>query len=76
MRYGEWKYHRRDGRNLLYNLKEDVGETKNIIENHPEIVKELMGYFNAFEKELGKGSTLSAQCRPAGYVDLAKTLKK
>lgn len=75
VRYGDWKYHRRDGQNLLYNLKDDMGEAQNVIDQYPEIASELKGYFERFEKELGEGNTLSGQCRPAGYVETAKPLK-
>ena len=76
VRYGDWKYHRRGGQNMLYNLKEDVGETQNLIDGYPEIAEKLLGYFKAFEKELGEGDALSDQCRPAGYVEMARPLKK
>lgn len=76
VRYGDWKYHGQGEQSMLYNLKEDVGETQNVIDQYPEIANELIEYFKAFEKELGEGNALSDQCRPAGYVEIAKPLKK
>lgn len=75
VRYGDWKYHRRGENSLLFNLKEDIGETQNVIDQYPEVAQELIGYFQAFEKELGEGDSHSSQCRPAGYVEMAKPLK-
>lgn len=76
VRYGDWKYHRRKGQNLLYNLKEDIGETQNLMDEYPEVARELIEYMEAFEKELGEGDKHSSQCRPAGYVEVPKPLKK
>jgi arylsulfatase A len=52
VRWGNWKYHRkeifkvketeRDAEGpTLYNLKKDIGESKNVIDQHPEIAKRL-----------------------------------
>ena len=52
VRNGDWKYHKKrtftvnkntttDENPALYNLKEDVGETKNIINEYPEIAQKL-----------------------------------
>jgi len=76
VRHGDWKYHRRNGQSFLYNLRKDVGETQNLIDQHPQITAELVGYFQAFEKELGEGVKHSDQCRPAGYVERALPLTK
>lgn len=76
VRYGNWKYHRRGEQSLLYNLKEDIGEAQNVIDEYPEIAGELIGYFEAFQRELGEGDALSDQCRPAGYVEIVEPLKK
>jgi len=40
--YGEWKYiWASDGRDELYNLKKDFGETRNLIDRYPAKAKEL-----------------------------------
>ncbi len=43
VRKGDWKfiYYHVDGRMELFNIKEDIGETKNLIEEQPEKAKEL-----------------------------------
>ena len=38
---------------LLYNLKEDIGETTNIADKHPEIVAELMRLAEAAREDIG-----------------------
>lgn len=76
VRYGDWKYHRRGEAELLYNLKEDIGETQNVIDQYPEIAQELIVHFQAIEEELGEGDKHSEHCRPSGYVELAAPLRK
>ncbi|MDB5243279.1 MAG: N-acetylgalactosamine-6-sulfatase [Spirosoma sp.] len=39
---------------LLFNLKEDIGETKNLYAAHPEKVKELRNALDAFTQRIGK----------------------
>ncbi len=51
VRSGDWKYHksqyftvpkmRKDNTPALFNLKNDIGETKNVINQHPEIAARL-----------------------------------
>ncbi|NKI25438.1 sulfatase [Arenibacter sp. 6A1] len=43
VRLGDWKYiyYHKDGKMELFNLKEDIGETKNLIDQKPEKGKEL-----------------------------------
>lgn len=60
VRQGEWKLIRlfHDGpdfahRYELYNLREDLGETRNLAATMPEKVKELDGLIEAFLKETG-----------------------
>ncbi len=87
VRSGKWKYHRillkganKDGTlkstSALYDLDNDIGETQDLASQYPEIVEQLQGYIKAFELELGKGDSLSTQCRPAGWVDNPKPLVK
>jgi len=37
----------------LYNLKEDIGETANVAEEHPEIVKQLLADLEAAKRDIG-----------------------
>ncbi|AWW32722.1 arylsulfatase [Echinicola strongylocentroti] len=74
VRSGEWKYHERGGECMLFNLKDDRGETNNVIGQHPAISQKLKASFDAIENELGEGSEFSDQCRPAGYLEMAGPL--
>lgn len=47
----------------LFNLKTDLGETKDVASENPEIVKKLRARAEAFEKEL------AAHSRPIGRLD-------
>ncbi|GAA3651414.1 sulfatase family protein [Flavivirga jejuensis] len=71
VRYGKWKL-RIKGRKApaLYNLNNDIGEKINVIEQHPNLVKEMRGYIADFEKNLAKN------IRPAGIVENPKILSK
>lgn len=76
VRSGNWKYRKQGEKKILYNLKTDMGEVVNLASKYPEIVEKLDQYFKDFEKELGVGVELSNQCRPAGFVENPKALKK
>lgn len=54
IRQGDWKYHDAVHRKEeeLYNLKDDIGETKNLIEQHPEITARLKKKLEAWEAEV------------------------
>lgn len=41
----------------LYNLEADIGETKNLAEEHPEVVKALLGYAERARADLGDSLT-------------------
>ena len=58
----------------LYHLLRDIGETKNLAAENPDVVKRLTGYLRDFEQELGKGDKLSSRCRPAGLVENSRPL--
>ncbi|MFC2167798.1 sulfatase-like hydrolase/transferase [Acidobacteriota bacterium] len=72
VRSGKWKLHIAKTRgwdnNLgkfpksLYNLEEDIGETKNLVDQHPEIVSRLHKKLKEFDVELNH------QARPIGIV--------
>jgi hypothetical protein len=71
VRSGNWKLHANKGKpTQLYNLESDIGEKKNIMKSHPEVVEKLNGYLKAFAKEIADNS------RPAGFVENAKPLSK
>jgi len=55
IRAGDWKLHEffEDGRVELYNLRDDVGETKNLAEAQPEKAAELKAKLAAWRTEVG-----------------------
>jgi len=72
VRNGDWKYHQKEifavketKRNYsgptLYNLKEDIGESNNLIEQYPEIAKRLNKKLEAFAKVNGLNKTQKSQ---------------
>ena len=46
----------------LYNLKQDIGESQNLIEDHPEKAKKLEAILKSQDAEISKGK------RMAGYL--------
>ncbi|MBN1673543.1 MAG: hypothetical protein JXR37_21030 [Kiritimatiellae bacterium] len=44
----------------LYELEEDIGEKRNVADQHPDLVKRLTALANAFDKDL------KANARPPG----------
>ncbi|HSI65451.1 MAG TPA: sulfatase [Candidatus Saccharimonadia bacterium] len=78
VRSGPWKLHLavKDGpsgkqtgkpRMELYNLVEDIGEAKNVAEEHPDVVARLKAMADAVESDLGTNS-FGPGCRPLGRV--------
>ncbi|MDQ8180276.1 sulfatase [Pelagicoccus sp. SDUM812005] len=63
VRWKDWKLRIVDGEEALYNLDTDISEKTNLASSHPEIVQQLKGAMQAFEKEM------EANERPAGSVD-------
>jgi len=69
VRVGDWKLHANAGKpTALFNLKNDIGEKKNQLAGHPEVVKRLRQHMVTFEKEV------RANSRPAAFVDNPKPL--
>jgi arylsulfatase A len=52
----------------LYNLDDDIGETKNMAQEHPEVVEQLMQYVERARSDLGDTATKQkgTGVRPAG----------
>jgi len=84
VRKGPWKlhvaldsmygnFHRaeiKEGRPLgLYNLVEDVAESRNVAKQHPEIVAELMAEAEKARKALGDFGVKGSEVRPAALVE-------
>lgn len=71
VRSGNWKLHTNKGRPThLYDLGSDIGESKNVIKSHPEVVRKLNQYLRDFAKDIADNN------RPAAYVDDPKPLSQ
>lgn len=84
VRCGDWKLHYAKGgfggghedQQELYNLREDIGETQNLYEAHPEIVARLEEIAEAARVEFGDAlqERQGRSCRPIGRVEDPKKL--
>ena len=79
IRCGKWKLHfRKRGEPLseLYNLADDIGETNNLLDRHPEVVARLTAMAEAMRLRLGDRALGIAghERRPIGQVAQADTL--
>lgn len=54
---------------LLFDLKEDVGEKRNVFADHPEIVEELIAVAERARAEIGDVDVSGADQRPHGLVN-------
>ncbi len=78
VRSGRWKLHvyrpewKEDTGHspLLYDLQEDVGESKNVAEKHPDVVKRLLKLAQDAREDLGDvvTNTIGANVRPVGKL--------
>ena len=68
MRNGDWKLIRffEDGHEELYNAKEDIGETKNLVGTEPEKRVELSAKLSAWQEKI---EGLGAPLIPEPYPD-------
>ena len=60
VRCGDFKLHARkkpEEVNLLYNLREDIGETNNVYDDHPEIVLKLKNLLDECRFDLGDAAS-------------------
>jgi arylsulfatase A-like enzyme len=65
VRKGPWKLHLKSGE--LYQLEEDIGETKDVAGANAGLVAELRVVAAAMNEELGEGE-FGPGCRPLGRV--------
>ena len=71
VRSGNWKLHLNKGNpTQLYDLESDIGESENVIDSHPEVVKKLHEYVKHFEKDIANNH------RPAAFVENPKPLSR
>ena len=74
VRSGKWKLHIRK-RNAeiseLYDLEADIGETNNLYDRHPKVVKTLEAEIQACREDIGDkaAGAEGANCRPIGVVE-------
>ncbi|MDF7825959.1 sulfatase [Pontiellaceae bacterium B12227] len=54
---------------MLFNLESDIGEKKNVIAQHPEVVSELTKVAERIRKELGDINVTGSDQRPHGLVN-------
>lgn len=79
VRSDQWKLHiRKDDQEIqeLYNLENDIGETQNVYDQHPEIVQDLIKKVEACRQDIGDEAVgIEGQnTRPIGRVDNPDTL--
>lgn len=79
VRSGCWKLHVRKAQseiNELYDLDKDPGETCNLHDQYPDVVKRLTGYMEECRRDLGDEATgvTGSYIRPIGRVEKADTL--
>ena len=85
VRSGKWKLHlpleqkkknwRKPTPNVplqLYDLQADIGETSNVADDHPEVVKRLLALAEKAQRDLGDVGREGEKQRPAGWVQDAK----
>lgn len=85
VRSGRWKLH--VDRDELYDLEADVAESRNVIDDHPNVVRRLRALSDPAAADLGEGDAPDwspgaepparrpgAGCRPAGRVQNPTTL--
>ncbi len=66
VRKGPWKFVRQ--KQQLFNLKDDIAESKNVAKDHPDIVKQMQSMVAATQKDLGL-KDVGPGCRPVGRVE-------
>jgi len=71
VRSGPWKLHFPSGE--LYNLADDISESKNLAQDHPEEVKRLTALAEKMDDDLGR-QAIGKGCRPLGKVNNARPL--
>jgi arylsulfatase A-like enzyme len=57
VRHGDWKYIQDGGVDLLFNLKDDIGERRDLGFHRPEILADLKARLKAWEEEMDRSPT-------------------
>ncbi len=79
VRRGDWKLHFcKDGQSLLelYNLIDDIGETNNLYDEHPEIITDIEAAAEEFRQMFGdrRLGRIGREIREAGVCETPKPL--
>lgn len=53
----------------LYDLENDIGETQDVADKHPEVVERLKSLGDKARKELGDGEIAGEEARPPGRIE-------
>ena len=56
----------------LFDLDADVGETENVVSEHPRIVKRLEALAEVAREDIGDGDRTGDNCRPVGTLAAGK----
>ncbi len=72
VRSGKWKLFAKRG--ALFDLEQDIGETRNVAKKHPEVVRRLRGYLDRARADIGDGPEPGPNCRPVGVAKTPRTL--
>ncbi|MGQ1786144.1 MULTISPECIES: sulfatase family protein [unclassified Saccharicrinis] len=71
VRSGEWKLHVSGNTPVaLYNLEDDISESKNVLEGNQVIAEDLLSHIKEFKKDIKNNN------RPAAYVENPVALSK
>jgi hypothetical protein len=57
IRHGDWKYVQDAAVDLLFNLKDDIGERRDLSFRRPEILSDLKSRLKAWEDEMDASPT-------------------
>tara|TARA_B100000029_G_scaffold344557_1_gene336981 strand:- start:81 stop:584 length:504 start_codon:yes stop_codon:yes gene_type:complete len=79
VRCGDWKLHlwrKKEVVKELYNLRDDIGESTNVYDQHPELVAEMEAKAQRLREDIGDSATgvEGANRRPNGLVENPKPL--
>lgn len=72
VRSGRWKLIRDSGE--LYDLEEDIGETRDVATDNPEVVARLRELIEVAAADLGVDRQACPNCRPEGSIENPRTL--
>jgi hypothetical protein len=54
VRHGDWKYLQDGNVDLLFNLKDDLGERRDVYRHHPQVMTDLKQRLATWESEMAR----------------------